>query len=86
MNKITLLFILVFQLGFSQNYTEYVTGSTSDLVVTPDQGICLMGGATEHDEAMRWFLRKANGGDIVVLRASGSDGYNDYFYSELVCF
>ena len=83
MNKITLLFILVFQLGFSQNYTEYATGSTSDLVVTPVQGICLMGGATEHDEAMRWFLQKANGGDIVVLRASGSDGYNDYFYTEL---
>lgn len=45
-----------------------------------------MGGATEHDKAMRWFLREANEGDIVVLRASGIDGYNDYFYSELVCF
>ena len=42
-----------------------------------------MGGATEHDEAMRWFLRKANGGDVVVLRASGSDGYNNYLYVEL---
>lgn len=42
-----------------------------------------MGGATEHDEAMKWFLNKADGGDIVILRASGSDGYNNYFYSEL---
>lgn len=83
MKKITFLFILVFQFSFSQNYTEYTTGNTIDLVITPEQGICLMGGATEHDEAMRWFLRKANGGDIVVLRASGSNGYNNYFYSEL---
>jgi len=42
-----------------------------------------MGGATEDDEAMKWFLNRSNGGDILVLRASGSDGYNDYFYSEL---
>lgn len=42
-----------------------------------------MGGASEHDEAMKWFLNKANGGDILVLRTSGSDGYNDYMYSQL---
>lgn len=42
-----------------------------------------MGGATENDNAMRWFLERANGGDVVVLRASGEDGYNDYFYSDL---
>ena len=43
----------------------------------------MMGGATEDDEAMRWFLQRANGGDILVLRASGSDGYNNYMYSGL---
>ncbi len=32
---------------------------------------------------MRWFLQRANGGDILVLRTSGSDGYNDYLYSSL---
>jgi len=42
-----------------------------------------MGGASEHDEAMKWFLQRANGGDILVLRASGSDGYNAYLYSNL---
>jgi cyanophycinase-like exopeptidase len=42
-----------------------------------------MGGASESDEAMVWLLNKANGGDVVILRASGSDGYNNYFYSEL---
>ena len=42
-----------------------------------------MGGAGENDQAMIWFLQRANGGDVLVLRASGSDGYNDYMYSEL---
>ena len=42
-----------------------------------------MGGATEHDNAMKWLLQKANGGDVVVLRSSGSNGYNNYLYSEL---
>jgi cyanophycinase len=43
----------------------------------------MMGGRTENDNAMRWFLSRAQGGDVLVLRASGTDGYNDYFFSEL---
>lgn len=42
-----------------------------------------MGGATENDEAMKWFLKRSCEGDVLVLRASGADGYNDYMYSEL---
>ena len=67
----------------SQNYTSYITGNTTDLTVVPSGGICLMGGATENDNAMIWFLQQANGGDVLVLRASGSDGYNNYMYSGL---
>ena len=69
--------------AYSQNYTSYLTGSTTDLQTTSTGGVCLMGGATEDDNAMTWFLQQANGGDVLVLRASGSDGYNDYFYSQL---
>lgn len=78
-----LLFILLAQFTFAQNYTSYFTGNSTDLEVNGLGGVCLMGGATEHDEAMRWFLERANGGDVLVLRASGSNGYNDYLYSEL---
>jgi len=42
-----------------------------------------MGGATESDEAMTWLLQKANGGDVLVLRSTGSNGYNNYLYSQL---
>lgn len=61
----------------------YQTGATEDLQVTPEFGALLMGGSSEPDDAMAWLLKRANGGDVVVLRASGSDGYNNYFYSEI---
>jgi cyanophycinase-like exopeptidase len=70
-------------LSFSQNYTSYFTGNSADLVTNPQGGICLMGGASEDDNAMKWFLERANGGDVLVLRATGSDGYNSYLYSGL---
>jgi cyanophycinase-like exopeptidase len=83
MNKITFFLLLWSSLIFSQSYTSYFTGNPVDVTTNHQFGICLMGGSVENDEAMVWFLEKADGGDILVLRASGSDGYNDYFYSEL---
>ena len=70
-------------IAFSQSYTTYFTGNSTDVVTSPFGGVCIMGGATEHDEAMKWFLEQANGGDILVLRTSGSNGYNNYLYSQL---
>jgi cyanophycinase-like exopeptidase len=79
-----ILIVLLFPVSLlAQGYTSYFTGNATDVTTSPQPGICLMGGATEHDNAMRWLLQKANGGDIVVLRSSGSNGYNDYLYSEL---
>lgn len=76
------LFLGSFQMT-AQTYTSYPKGNTIDLETNPLGGVCMMGGATENDEAMKWFLERASGGDILVLRASGSDGYNDYMYTEL---
>ncbi len=79
-----LLSFLAFSLHLSaQSYTSYLTGSADDLDVAPDFGIVLMGGAGEDDEAMKWFLERANGGDVVVIRTSGSDGYNNYMFNQL---
>jgi cyanophycinase-like exopeptidase len=80
--------VIVTLVGFvnfisAQTYTSYFTGNTTDLEVTPSFGICLMGGAGEFDNAMKWFLEKANGGDVVIIRVDGSDGYNDYFFNDL---
>ncbi len=83
MKLIPFLFSLLATSVFGQNYTSYFSGNTTDAVTNPKGGVCLMGGATEHDEAMKWFLQQADGGDILVLRASGSDGYNEYMLNEL---
>ncbi len=42
-----------------------------------------MGGGTDNDDAIKWMFQKAGGGDVVVLRSAGTDGYNTYMYSEL---
>jgi cyanophycinase-like exopeptidase len=84
MKKILLSVLMTIPfIGFGQNYTSYLTGNATDIVTNPLGGICLMGGATENDNAMKWFLQRANGGDILVLRTTGSNGYNSYLYSGL---
>jgi cyanophycinase-like exopeptidase len=83
MKKLLLVSLLLPLSIFSQGYTSYFTGNSTNITTTPEFGVCLMGGATEHDNAMIWLLQKANGGDVVVLRSSGSSGYNNYLYSGL---
>ncbi|NBC58575.1 MAG: T9SS type A sorting domain-containing protein [Bacteroidetes bacterium] len=77
------LILFCFKLCLSQNYTSFYTGNPNNIDTNPQFGICLMGGASENDNAMQWFLNLADGGDIVVLRTSGADGYNDYMFNQL---
>jgi len=81
------IFILVISLACcfltAQDYESFLIGDPADVSPTPTYGLCLMGGATEDDNAMTWLLSRANGGDVVVLRTSGSDGYNDYMFNQL---
>ncbi len=81
--KLKLLFIILPFFAFSQGYTSYFTGNSTNVNPTPSMGICLMGGATENNNAMKWMLQKANGGDVLVLRTTGTNGYNNYLYSQL---
>lgn len=70
--------------GADANYTYYLTGNAADAPPARTEGaLLLMGGGTDVDEAFRWFIRKAGGGDIVVLRASGADGYNNDLFTKL---
>jgi cyanophycinase-like exopeptidase len=81
--KLKLLILFFPFILFAQGYTSFFTGNTTNITTTTQPGVCLMGGATENDNAMKWLLQKANGGDVVVLRSSGSNGYNNYLYSQL---
>lgn len=69
--------------GFGQTYTSWIVGDAGDVLVMPEGGIVLAGGGGDNDDAMKWMLERANGGDVLVLRASGADGYNNYFFNEL---
>ena len=62
-----------------QHYDVYFTGSKNNVSPTTRGGLVLAGGGTGHDEALAWFVNQAGYGDIIVIRASGSDGYNKQF-------
>ena len=68
---------------FAQDYDNWLTGSANDISTNHQKGLVLAGGGTDNDDAMTWMLNRADGGDVVIIRTSGSDGYNDYFYNQL---
>lgn len=72
---------LYFQPCHSQELVSYLTGDPADVNTPATGGLLLMGGSTDVDSAVKWFLQSAAGGDIVVIRARGADGYNSYMYS-----
>ncbi len=69
--------------------TRYLTGNAGDVVVSltgpaHDFG----GGGTDVDAALQWIIDQVRGCtscstkiDVVILRSSGSNGYNDYIYA-----
>lgn len=64
--------------------TVYTTGNPEDAQVEVfGPGLILMGGNFDVDEAFSWQAGRIPGGDLVVIRVSGSDGYNDYLYSDI---
>jgi cyanophycinase len=55
-------------------------GSTTDKVTTTSGGFVLMGGGADVDAAMQWMINKSGGGDVVVLRSTGTNAYNSYLF------
>ena len=53
-------------------------GNKDDIQTQPVAGVAMMGGGSDLDEAFRWLCAKGNGGDFLVLRATGNDAYNEY--------
>ncbi len=57
-----------------------IVGDPGDVDTNTLGGTLLMGGSTDVDAAMLWMLNKSGGGDIVVLRSTGTDAYNQYLF------
>src|SRR5688572_21978026 len=85
----TTLFVLLFLSCAAQEVSKVsnldsvsigITGDPKDVTVPTEFGINMVGGSTDVDEALQWMISKAKGGDVVIIRASGSTGYNDYIF------
>jgi cyanophycinase len=61
-------------------FDYYLTGSGLDATGDTTFGLGLMGGGTDVDAFFTWMSDRAGGGDFVVIRASGADGYNQYVF------
>jgi cyanophycinase len=60
------------------SYDDYFTGKAAGVTASTRGGLQLEGGGTDIDAAFRWLIAHADGRNIVVIRASGGDGYNAY--------
>ncbi|HSF42114.1 MAG TPA: Type 1 glutamine amidotransferase-like domain-containing protein [Thermoanaerobaculia bacterium] len=84
-----LLLVATAALPAEAKVTRYLTGNAADVVVSlagpaHDFG----GGSTDVDAAIQWMIDQVRGCtscstkvDVVILRSSGSNGYNDYIYA-----
>lgn len=59
-------------------YEHALVGNPADALTAPTGGLLLMGGGTDVDAAFTWLIGRAGGGDVLVLRATGTDAYNPY--------
>jgi cyanophycinase len=78
-----LLFVLAMPAATTQTTpvpraSYFRIGAAADVKAHPHAGYALIGGGKDLDEAFQWLCERADGGDFVVLRASGTDAYNPY--------
>lgn len=76
----TLLLAPICNVAAETGYKEFIVGNPADVKPSRElsSGLVLMGGGTDVDAAFQWMCKRAGGGDFVVIRASGADGYNQY--------
>jgi cyanophycinase len=78
----SLCILLVAHLGGAPRaqFDYYLTGSGANASGATSYGLALAGGGTDVDALFEWMDGRAGGGDFVVIRASGADGYNQYVF------
>jgi cyanophycinase-like exopeptidase len=57
-----------------------IIGDTTDANTPVKGGIAMIGGGKDVDNAFKWMINRSGGGDVVVIRASGTDAYNPYIF------
>ncbi len=71
MKSLLLLFLFVdfFAPPAQAKWRYYREGRSDDRITTPRAGFALMGGGGKQDAAFKFLCERANGGDLLVLRA-----------------
>jgi cyanophycinase len=77
-NFLLLALLLLSSLTHAASYQYFRLGNKADIQTKPAAGTAMMGGGKDLDDAFLWLCNKGNGGDFLVLRASGDDDYNSY--------
>ena len=72
-----------FAAGSNPKYEYYVTGNELNVDTETQGGLLLMGGSTDVDAGFKWMIAKSGRGDFVVIRASGTDAYNPWIFTDL---
>jgi cyanophycinase len=76
--RLLIITLLLATTAHAASYKYFRIGNPADVHTKPTPGTAMMGGGTDLDEAFRWLCQKANGGDFLILRATGDDDYNSW--------
>jgi cyanophycinase len=76
--RLLIITLLLATTAQADSYKYFRIGNLADVQTKPTAGTAMMGGGTDLDEAFRWLCQKANGGDFLILRATGDDDYNPW--------
>ncbi|WP_183562710.1 cyanophycinase [Mucilaginibacter sp. SP1R1] len=55
-----------------------IIGDTANVNTPVKAGIAMIGGGKDVDAAFKWLINRSGGGDVVIIRAAGTDAYNIY--------
>ncbi len=83
--SVSLLVLTAVAAEAKQGYDYYLTGSAADVVTATSGLLVMQGGGTDVDENFVRMGARSGGGDFVVIRASGSNGYNQYIFDLCQC-
>ena len=79
------LLLLTIPAAEAGDFQYYVVGNSDDVITDTGGLLVLQGGGTDVDENYVRMGELSGGGDFLVLRASGGDGYNDYIMKLCRC-
>jgi len=81
MRRVLVCFVLLWATGAAfgaKQYSYFRVGNANDVATSTTPGTVLMGGGTDVDAAFQWMCQRMDGGDFLVIRATGTDAYNPY--------